>query len=89
MDYENLDFGDSIGIEEVVLSRFIEKMFYNVCIVMMGMVIGELYMFVCYIWGEVYECVCCIVGGLVVVGVGFGDVVGVLVGFLVEIVFMV
>ena len=71
--------------EEVVVSRFTEKMFHNAGISTKGMVTGEPHEPVRHTWGEVHERARRIAGGLEAAGVGLGDAVGVLAGAPVEI----
>src|ERR1700736_132498 len=71
--------------EEVVVSRFTEKMYRNARTVTTGMVTGEPYEPVRHTWGEVHERARRIAGGLAAAGIGLGDAVGVLAGFPVEI----
>src|SRR5258707_672718 len=71
--------------EEVVVSRFTEKMYRNARTVTTGMVTGEPYEPVRQTWGEVHERARRIAGGLAAAGIGHGDAVGVLAGFPVEI----
>src|SRR5262249_15113351 len=73
------------GTEEVVVSRFTEKMYRNARSVTTGMVTGEPHEPVRHTWGEVHERARRIAGGLAAAGVGHGDAVGVLAGFPVEI----
>jgi fatty-acyl-CoA synthase len=72
-------------VEEVVVSRFTEKMYRNAQNSSKGMVTGEPYAPVRHTWGEVYERARRVAGGLAAAGVGFGDAVGVLAGAPVEI----
>src|SRR6185437_9169225 len=74
-----------VDAEEVVVSRFTEKMYRNARTVTTGMVTGEPYEPVRHTWGEVHERARRIAGGLAAAGVGLGDAVGVLAGFPVEI----
>lgn len=71
--------------EEVVVSRFTDKMFHNARISTKGMVTGEPHEPVRHTWGEVHERARRIAGGLEAAGVGLGDAVGVLAGAPVEI----
>lgn len=73
------------GDEEVVVSRFTEKMFHNAMTSTKGMVTGEPLAPVRHTWGEVHEQARRIAGGLAAAGVGLGDAVGVLAGAPVEI----
>ncbi len=76
--------GANVG-EEVVVSRFTEKMYRNARTTDRGMVTGEPHEPVRHTWGEVHERSRCIAGGLAAAGVGLGDAVGVLAGYPVEI----
>jgi fatty-acyl-CoA synthase len=71
--------------EEVVVSRFTDKMFHNAMTSTKGMVTGEPQEPVRRTWREVHERARCIAGGLAAAGVGPGDAVGVLAGAPVEI----
>lgn len=71
--------------EEVVVSRFTDKMFHSAMTSDKGMVTGEPQESVRHTWREVYERARCIAGGLAAAGVGQGDAVGVLAGAPVEI----
>jgi fatty-acyl-CoA synthase len=71
--------------EEVVVSRFTDKMFHNAMTSAKGMVTGEPQEPVRRTWREVHERARCIAGGLAAAGVGPGDAVGVLAGAPVEI----
>ncbi len=71
--------------EEVLVSRFTEKMYYNAKTSAKGMVTGEPHEPVRHTWGEVHERARRIAGGLAAGGIGPGDAVGVLAGFPVEI----
>lgn len=73
------------GDEEVVVSRFTEKMFHNAMTTTKGMVTGEPVAPVRHTWREVHEQARRIAGGLAAAGVGLGDAVGVLAGAPVEI----
>lgn len=73
------------GDEEVVVSRFTEKMFHSAMTCDKGMVTGEPVEAVRHTWREVHERARCIAGGLAKAGVGPGDAVGVLAGSPVEI----
>lgn len=73
------------GDEEVVVSRFTEKMFHNAMTSTKGMVTGEPVEPVRHTWREVHEQARRIAGGLAAAGVGLGDAVGVLAGAPVEI----
>ena len=73
------------GDEEVVVSRFTEKMFQSAMTCDKGMVTGEPVEPVRHTWREVHERARCIAGGLAEAGVGPGDAVGVLAGSPVEI----
>ncbi len=76
---------DVIGDEEVVVSRFTEKMFHSAMTSTKGMVTGEPGEPVRHTWREVHERSRRIAGGLAAAGVGLGDAVGVLAGAPVEI----
>src|SRR6185312_14839821 len=71
--------------EEVVVSRFTEKMYRNARTVSTGMVTGEPHEPIRHTWGEVHERARNIAGGLAAAGIGHGDAVGVLAGLPVEI----
>ncbi len=71
--------------EEVVVSRFTDKMFHNAMTSSKGMVTGEPHEPVRHTWREVHERAARIAGGLAAAGVGHGDAVGVLAGAPVEI----
>jgi fatty-acyl-CoA synthase len=71
--------------EEVVVSRFTDKMFHSAMTTSKGMVTGEPHTPVRHTWREVHERARCIAGGLAAAGVGHGDAVGVLAGAPVEI----
>jgi fatty-acyl-CoA synthase len=71
--------------EEVLVSRFTEKMYYNARTSIKGMVTGEPHAPVRQTWAEVHERARRIAGGLAAAGVGPGDAVGVLAGAPVEI----
>jgi fatty-acyl-CoA synthase len=73
------------GGEEVVVSRFTEKMFRSARDSTKGMVTGEPHEPVRYTWAEVHERARRVAGGLAAAGVGHGDSIGVLAGFPVEI----
>jgi fatty-acyl-CoA synthase len=73
------------GTEEVVVSRFTDKMFHNAMTSTKGMVTGEPHEPVRHTWREVHERAARIAGGLAAAGVGQGDAVGVLAGAPVEI----
>src|ERR1700754_2445669 len=60
-------------------------MFHNARTANTGMVTGEPHEPVRHTWGEVHERARCIAGGLAATGIGFGDAVGVLAGYPVEI----
>src|SRR5258707_360544 len=62
--------------EEVVVSRFTEKMYRNARTVTTGMVTGEPYEPVRHTWGEVHERARRIAGGLAAAGIGPGEAVG-------------
>lgn len=79
-----VDTGAHVG-EEVVVSRFTEKMYRNARTTDKGMVTGEPYEPVRHTWGEVHERSRRIAGGLAAAGIGLGDAVGVLAGYPVEI----
>ena len=68
--------GANVG-EEVVVSRFTEKMYRNARTTDRGMVTGEPYEPVRHTWGEVHERSRCIAGGLAAAGIGLGDAVGI------------
>ena len=67
------------------MSRFTEKMYRNARTVSTGMVTGEPHEPIRHTWGEVHERARNIAGGLAAAGIGYGDAVGVLAGFPVEI----
>jgi fatty-acyl-CoA synthase len=71
--------------EEVVVSRFTDKMVRSALTSSKGMVTGEPNEPVRHTWREVHERARCIAGGLAAAGVGPGDAVGVLAGAPVEI----
>ena len=71
--------------EEVLVSRFTDKMYYNARSGVKGMVTGEPHDPVRHTWGEVHERARRVAGGLAAAGVGHGDAVGVLAGAPVEI----
>jgi fatty-acyl-CoA synthase len=71
--------------QEVVVSRFTEKMFRNAHESAKGMVTGEPHSPVRHTWREVHERARRIAGGLAAAGVAHGDAVGVLAGAPVEI----
>jgi len=78
--------GDSApDAEEVVVSRFTDKMFDSARKSTKGMVTGEPVEAVRHTWLEVHERARRIAGGLAAAGVGPGDAVGVLAGAPVEI----
>ncbi len=79
-----VDTGAHVG-EEVVVSRFTEKMYRNARTTDKGMVTGEPHEPVRHTWGEVHERARRIAGGLAAAGIGLGDAVGVLAGYPVEI----
>ena len=82
---EHYILGSDTGIQEVVVSRFTEKMYRNARTVTTGMVTGEPHEPVRHTWGEVHERARRVAGGLAAAGVGHGDAVGVLAGLPVEI----
>src|SRR6185312_16130579 len=84
-EHEIPDLGKSAGTEELVVSRFTEKMFRNARETTKGMVTGEPQTPVRHTWGEVHERARRIAGGLAAAGIGHGDGVGVLAGAPVEI----
>jgi fatty-acyl-CoA synthase len=71
--------------EEVVVSRFTDKMFHSAMTSSKGMVTGEPNEPVRHTWWEVHERARRIAGGLAAAGIGLGDAVGVLAGAPVEI----
>ena len=71
--------------EEVVVSKFTEKMYASARASSRGMVTGEPHTPVRHTWAQVHERARCIAGGLAAAGVGRGDAVGVLAGYPVEI----
>jgi fatty-acyl-CoA synthase len=77
--------GAGVGTQEVVVSRFTEKMFRNARESTKGMVTGEPHNPVRHTWGEVHERAQRVAGGLAAAGVGHGDAIGVLAGAPVEI----
>jgi fatty-acyl-CoA synthase len=77
--------GSTGAEEEVVVSRFTEKMFRNARESAKGMVTGEPHDPVRHTWAEVHERARRVAGGLAAVGVSHGDAVGVLAGAPVEI----
>jgi fatty-acyl-CoA synthase len=81
----NADDQPAPDTEEVVVSRFTDKMFHSAMTTTKGMVTGEPHTPVRHTWREVHERARRIAGGLAAAGVGHGDAVGVLAGAPVEI----
>jgi fatty-acyl-CoA synthase len=71
--------------EEVIVSRFTEKMFHSAMTSSKGMVTGEPHEPVRHTWREVHERARRIAGGLAAADIGLGDAIGVLAGAPVEI----
>jgi fatty-acyl-CoA synthase len=75
----------ALDAEEVVVSRFTDKMFHSAMTSSKGMVTGEPVEPVRHTWWEVHERARRIAGGLAAAGIGPSDAVGVLAGAPVEI----
>jgi fatty-acyl-CoA synthase len=71
--------------EEVIVSRFTDKMFHSAMTSSKGMVTGEPHEPVRHTWREVHERARRIAGGLAAADIGLGDAIGVLAGAPVEI----